>query len=118
MRIEIRGRKANINDELKELVHRRFRTIAKQVPPPARLELEISEERNPAVAANKRKRASATLYLKGSTLHAKDTSYSIDHAIHLCQEELARQVDRYRHKHMNHRRFTSTQATKNTNLAL
>lgn len=96
MRIEIVGRNTPVTGQLREYAERRFSKIAKQVSDLARLELELFEERNPSIANSKV--AEATLYLKGTTLRAHDASREMQHALHLCYDELERQVERYRAK--------------------
>ena len=101
MQIEVKGRNCPVTDELREHVEKRFRKVAKQVSELARLEVEISEERNPAIP--EREVAEATLYLKGVTLRAHDASREIRHSINMCEEELARQVKRHRDKRRKRR---------------
>lgn len=96
MRIEVKGRNMPVSADLREHVERRFRKIERQVSPLARLEIELSEERNPAIADSQV--AEATLYLKGVTLRARDASRDSAHSVNLCAEELARQVKRHRDK--------------------
>ena len=50
MRIEVKGRNLPVSDELREHVEKRFRKVARQVSELAELELELFEERNPAIA--------------------------------------------------------------------
>ncbi|GAC1434526.1 MAG: hypothetical protein NVSMB51_01890 [Solirubrobacteraceae bacterium] len=96
MQIEVKGRNVAVTDELREHVERRFRKVAKQVSELARLEVEVFEERNPAIA--ERQVAEATLYLKGVTLRAHDASRDLPHSLNLVSEEIARQVKRHRDK--------------------
>ena len=96
MRIEVKGRNTPVTDELREHVEKRFRRMSKQVSDLARLEVELKEERNPAIPDNQV--AEATLYLKGTTLRACDRARDLRHAINLCEEELSRQVKRHRDK--------------------
>ena len=102
MQIEVKGRNTPVDDSLREYVERRFRKVAKQVSELARLEIELKEEKNPAIADNQR--AEATLILKGVTLRAHDTARDIRHAINLCEEELSRQVKRHREKRRGRRK--------------
>jgi putative sigma-54 modulation protein len=101
MRITVKGRNTPVGDELREHVERRFAKIAKQVSELAELEVEICEERNPAIAESQV--AEVTLHLKGATLRAHDAARDMTHAINLCEEELARQVKRHREKRRNRR---------------
>jgi putative sigma-54 modulation protein len=101
MRIEVKGRNLQVTDELRELVARRFEKVSKQVSSLATLEVELSEERNPANP--EQMVAEATLYLKGVTLRAEDASRDIKHSINLISDELARQVKRHRDKRRKRR---------------
>jgi putative sigma-54 modulation protein len=102
MQIEVKGRNTPVNDELREYVERRFRKVANQVSELARLEIELKEEKNPAIADNMI--AEATLTLKGVTLRAKDHARDLRHAINLCEQELGRQVKRNREKRRGRRK--------------
>jgi len=102
MRIEIRGRNATVDDVLREHAQRRFEKVAKQVSSIAVLEIELHEERNPAIRESCV--ASANLYLKGVTLHARDSSEDFVRSINLVADELARQVKRHRDKRRGRRR--------------
>src|SRR5579884_788493 len=101
MRIEIKGRNLSVSDDLREHVEKRFRKVANQVSELAELEVELCEERNPAISACKV--AEATLHLKGVTLRARDASEDLIHSINLCAEEMAVQVKRHRDKRRKRR---------------
>ncbi|MDQ6816462.1 MAG: ribosome-associated translation inhibitor RaiA [Actinomycetota bacterium] len=101
MRIAIKGRNLHVSEALKVHVDRRFRKVSRQVSELAELELELFEERNPAIAD--RQVAEATLHLKGVTLRARDASPDIVHSINLCADELAVQVKRHRDKRRKRR---------------
>ena len=105
MRIAIKGRNTPVTDDIRDHVERRFGKIAKQVSPLAELEVEVSEERNPAIADSQV--AEVTLHLKGVTLRAHDASRDMIHSINLCAEELARQVKRHRDKRRKRREARS-----------
>jgi putative sigma-54 modulation protein len=96
MRIEIRGRNLELDDELRDHVEKRFRRVGKQVSDLATLEVELSEERNPSIADNQV--ADATLRLKGVTLHATEASPEMAHTIHELAEDIRRQVKKHREK--------------------
>jgi putative sigma-54 modulation protein len=101
MRIQVKGRNIHVTDEIREHVEKRFRKVAKQVSELAELEVEVWEERNPAIADCQV--AEATLHLKGVTLRACDRSGELMHSINLCAEELAVQVKRHRDKRRRRR---------------
>ena len=101
MRIEVKGRNLPVSDDLREHVVKRFRKVSRQVSELAELEVEVFEERNPAIADSQV--AEATLHLKGVTLRARDASPDIVHSINLCAEELSVQVKRHRDKRRKRR---------------
>jgi putative sigma-54 modulation protein len=101
MRIEVKGRNCPVTDELRERVEKRFQKVGRQVSPLARLEVELCEERNPAIADSQV--AEVTLFLKGVTLRAKEATRDMDHSVNLVSEELARQVKRHRDKRRGRR---------------
>ncbi len=101
MQIEVKGRNVSVTDDLREHVERRFTKVGKQVSELALLEIELSHERNPSNP--EAEVVEATLFLKGVTLRARDTSRDFKHAVNLCEEELARQVKRHRDKRRRRR---------------
>jgi putative sigma-54 modulation protein len=101
MRIDIRGRNVEVNDELREQVAQRFKRLGEQISPLARLEVVVSEEQNPAIAD--KFVAEATLHLKGVTLHAHEASPEMTHTIHEIAEDMRRQVKRHREKRRKRR---------------
>ena len=102
MRIEIRGRNVEVTEELREHVEKRFRRIGKQVSDLAVLDVELSEERNPAISDSQV--AEATLRLKGVTLRARAASPEMMHTIHELAEDIRRQVKKHREKRRKRQR--------------
>jgi putative sigma-54 modulation protein len=102
MRIEVRGRNVEIDDELREHVFKRFRRVGRQVSELAMLDVIVWEEKNPAIADSQV--AEATLRLKGVTLHAKEASPEMAHSVHELAEDIRRQVKRHREKRRKRRR--------------
>ena len=112
MRIEVKGRNLPVSEDLKEHVVKRFRKVARQVSELAELEVEVFEERNPAIADSQI--AEATLHLKGVTLRARDASPDIVHSINLCADELAVQVKRHRDKRRKRRESRAAASVANS----
>jgi putative sigma-54 modulation protein len=110
MRIEVKGRNISVSDDMREHVEKRFRKVAQQVSDLAELEVELWEERNPAIADSQV--AEVTLHLKGVTLRASDASREMKHSIRLCADELAVQVKRHRVKRRRRRVARSTSMTQ------
>jgi putative sigma-54 modulation protein len=96
VRIEIRGRNVEVTEELRRGVEKRFARIGRQVSDVATLYVELSEERNPAIADSEV--AEATLQLKGVTLRAREASPDMLHSIKALAEDMRRQVKRHRDK--------------------
>jgi putative sigma-54 modulation protein len=96
MRIEVRGRNVEVDEELREHVLKRFRRVGRQVSELATLEVIVWEEKNPAIADGQV--AEATLRLKGVTLHAKEASPEMAHTVHELAEDIRRQVKKHREK--------------------
>lgn len=111
MRIAVKGRNTPVTDGLREHVEKRFRAVERQISELAQLEVELSEERNPAIAD--REVAEATLYLKGVTLRARAAAPDMKHAIVQCEEQLARQVKRHREQRRKRRATRAAQASAN-----
>jgi putative sigma-54 modulation protein len=101
MRIEVKGRNLPVSDDLREHVGKRFRKVSRQVSELAELEVELFEERNPAIADSQV--AEATLHLKGVTLRAHSRSPDVLHSINLVSEEISRQVKRHLDKRRKRR---------------
>jgi putative sigma-54 modulation protein len=101
MRIEVKGRNLPVSDAMREHVEKRFRKVSRQVSELAELEVELFEERNPAIADSQV--AEATLHLKGVTLRAHDASRDMVHSINMVSDELSVQVKRHRDKRRRRR---------------
>ena len=93
MQIEVKGRNTEITDEIRQHVEKRFARVARQLQEPADLEVELSEEKNPAIAD--RYIAEATMRAKGATLRAHEASPEMLHSIHEIAEDIRRQVKRH-----------------------
>jgi putative sigma-54 modulation protein len=102
MRIQVKGRSgATVDDELRARVEKKLAKVGRQVSPLAQLEIELREERNPAIRESQV--AEATLHLKGVTLRACERSTDMGHAINLVSDDLARQVKKHRDKRRGRR---------------
>ena len=107
MRISVKGRNVPIDDDLRTKVEKKFEKIARQVSPLAEMEVELKEERNPAIRDSQV--AEATLHLKGVTLRACERAPDMGHAINVACEDLARQVKRHREKRRGRRKGAKEQ---------
>jgi putative sigma-54 modulation protein len=96
MRIEVKGRNVDVGDDLRQRIEKRLDKIARQVSPLAQCDIELSEEKNPSIPESQI--AEINLRLKGVTLRARNAASSMDHALNLAADEMARQVKRHREK--------------------
>jgi putative sigma-54 modulation protein len=110
MRIDVKGRNLPVSEELRAHVTRRFRVIDRQVSEFAELEVEVFEERNPAIPDCEV--AEATLHLKGVTLRARSASGDLQHSINRVSEELGVQVKRHRAKRRKRRETRAIAAAR------
>ncbi len=102
MRIQLKGRNgAIVDDELRARVEKKFAKVGRQVSPLAELEIELREEKNPAIPDSQV--AEATLHLKGVVLRASDRSSDMGRSINLVADELSRQVKKHRDKRRKRR---------------
>jgi putative sigma-54 modulation protein len=110
MRIEVKGRNLPVSDDLREHVNKRFRKVSRQVSELAELEVEVHEERNPAIADSQV--AEATLHLKGITLRARNASGDLLHSINVVSDEISVQVKRHRDKRRKRREARAAAAAE------
>jgi len=97
MRIQVKARGgATVDDELRSRLEKKLDKVSRQVSPLAELEIELKEERNPAIKESQV--AEATLHLKGVTLRAREASADMGHSVNLMADDLARQVKKHRDK--------------------
>jgi putative sigma-54 modulation protein len=111
MRIQVKGRGgATVDDELRARIEKKLKKVGQQVSPLAELEIELSEERNPAIKESHV--AEATLHLKGVTLRARERSNDMGHSINLLADDLARQVKKHRDKRRGRRESQKSGETR------
>ena len=101
MRIGVKGRNFEVSDEIRDKVQKRFEKIGRQVSDLATLDVELSEEKNPAIQDGCI--AEANLKVKGTTLRAKARSANMATAVADAADELTRQVKKHRDKRRDRR---------------
>jgi putative sigma-54 modulation protein len=101
MRIDVKGRNVTVDEQLRERIERKFAKVARQVSELAEMEVELSEERNPAIRESQV--VEITLHLKRVTLRVREASEDMAHSINLAAEDLSRQVKRHRDKRRRRR---------------
>ena len=96
MRLQVKGKNVDVNDAIRSYAEQKLRRIERQLPDLTQVELELYEERNPAIAA--RHVAEATVWTKGPTLRAREAAPDFRAAIDELVDKLERQVKRYKEK--------------------
>lgn len=102
MKLLVKGKNVDISDRVHAYAEKRLGKLSKQLDDDVtRLELEITEERNPRVSNNHV--AEATIWTKGPTLRAKESSHDVFASIDLVADKLSRQVQKYREKRLQYK---------------
>ncbi len=96
MRLQVKGKNVEVTDALRQYVQEKLGKLERQLAPPTQVEVELSLERNPSIAANHV--AEATVWTKGPTLRAREATTAWEASIDQLVEKLERQVVRYREK--------------------
>lgn len=102
MKLLVKGKNIDVSRRVQEYAEKRLSKLSLQLDDDVtRMELEITEEKNPRVSDNKV--AEATLWTKGRALRAKESSPDVFASIDLVAEKLARQVKKYHDKRVQDR---------------
>jgi putative sigma-54 modulation protein len=102
MQLQIKGRNLEVSEKMREYAERKLSKLEKLVHPDTAVELELTVEKNPSVAANQV--AEATVWLKGKTLHCKEASRDLRASIDELTEKLHRELTELRDKRVAKRR--------------
>ena len=96
MRLQVKGKNVEVTPSIREYAERKLGKLSKQLAEQTQVELELSEQRNPSIAASHV--AEATIFTKGPTLRAREASPDMKASIDMLVEKLERQVKRYRER--------------------
>src|SRR5664279_65284 len=72
MRLQVKGKNVEVSPQMREYAERKLSKLSKQLAEQTQVEVELSEERNPSIAASHV--AEATIFTKGPTLRAREES--------------------------------------------
>ena len=100
--MQVKGRNYELSPSIREYAERRMARLDKFVADGAQVELELSVETNPSIAA--KQVAEATVFAKGATLRAREASSDMKASIDQLVHKLERQVQKRREKKREHRR--------------
>jgi putative sigma-54 modulation protein len=96
MRLQVKGRNLEVSAAIRDYAEEKLGKLERQLADPTRVELELTVEKNPAIAASQV--AEATVWTKGPVLRARESSSDMKASIDQLVEKLERQVTRYREK--------------------
>ena len=96
MRLQVRGKNVEVTPSIREYAERKLAKLGKQLADQTQVEVELSEQRNPSIAASQV--AEATVFTKGPTLRAREASSDMKASIDQLVDKLERQVKRYRER--------------------
>jgi putative sigma-54 modulation protein len=96
MRLQVKGKNVDVTPSIREYAERKLAKLGKQLAEQTQVEVELSEQRNPSIAASQV--AEATVFTKGPTLRAREASPDMKASIDQLVDKLERQVKRYRER--------------------
>src|SRR5512141_1355723 len=96
MRLQVKGKNVEVSDNIRRYAEDKLQKLDRQLHELAEVELELSVEKNPSIAANQV--AEATVRTKGPTLRVTEASSDMKASIDQLTEKLLRQVTEYRSK--------------------
>lgn len=101
MELRVKCRGVEISDAVRSYAEKRLRKLERQLPDPL-IELELSAEHNPSIKAHHV--AEATVWSKGPTLRARESSPDVRASIDRLVDKLEAQASRQRDKRNDRRR--------------
>jgi putative sigma-54 modulation protein len=96
MRLQVKGKNVEVSQTIRDYAEAKLMKLSKQLAEQTQVEVELSEEKNPSIAASHV--AEGTIFTKGPTLRAREASPDMKASIDQLAEKLERQVKRYRQK--------------------
>ncbi|HEX6699750.1 MAG TPA: ribosome-associated translation inhibitor RaiA [Gaiellaceae bacterium] len=96
MRLQVKGKNLEVSESIRSYAEQKLGKLSRQLADPTQVELELSLERNPSIAA--KHVAEATIWTKGPTLRAREATPDMKASIDQLVDKLERQVTRYRQK--------------------
>jgi putative sigma-54 modulation protein len=100
VRLQVKGKNVEVSDQIRAYAEEKLARLERHLDGPTRVELELTVERNPSIAAGNV--AEATIWTKGPVLRAREASADMRASIDQLADKLERQVTRYRDKRRRH----------------
>ena len=96
MRLQVKGKNLEVSESIRSYAEEKLGKLGRKLADPTQVELELSLERNPSIAA--KHVAEATIWTKGPTLRAREASPDMKASIDQLVDKLERQVKKYRER--------------------
>lgn len=90
MQLQVKGKNLEVSESVRLYAEKKLGKLSKQLHELTRVEVELTVEKNPSIAANQV--AEATVWLKGHTLRAREAARDMKAAIDELTDKLVRQV--------------------------
>src|SRR5437667_10961399 len=103
MELHVEGKNLDVSDAIRIYAERKLSKLDKQLRKLARVEVELTVEKKPSIAANQV--AEATVWLKGHTLRARESTRDMKASIDELTEKLLRQIRDERDKRSSKRKI-------------
>ncbi|MGD0167397.1 MAG: ribosome-associated translation inhibitor RaiA [Gaiellaceae bacterium] len=100
MQLQIKGKNVEMSDAIRSYAEEKLRKLERHLADPTKVELELSLEKNPSIADSHI--VEATIWTKGPTLRARESSADWRASIDELVDKLERQAKRYQNKRRNH----------------
>jgi putative sigma-54 modulation protein len=96
MQLHVKGKNVEVSESIRTYAEEKLQKLDRQLHELTQVELELSVEKNPSIAANQV--AEATVWTKGPTLRVTEASSDMKASIDQLTEKLLRQIEHYRGK--------------------
>ena len=101
MQLQVKGKNLEVSESIRAYAEKKLGKLSKQLHELTRVEVELTVEKNPSIAANQV--AEATVWLKGHTLRAREATRDMKASIDELTEKLMRQIKDERAKRRRRR---------------
>src|SRR5215210_2187627 len=96
MRLQVKGKNIEVSPSIRSYAEEKIGKLSRQLADPTSVEVELAIEKNPSIAASHV--AEATIWTKGPTLRARESSSDMKASIDQLTDKLLRQIEHYRAK--------------------
>src|SRR5215469_5338549 len=103
MELDVKGKNLQVSDSIRKYAERKLGKLEKHLSKLARVEVELTVEKNPSISENQV--AEATVWLKGHTLRHREATRDMKASIDELSAKLLRQVKKERDRKATKRKI-------------